>query len=174
VVMEALTGLAHYPDQYETIAELAESHGDAEIRETAMELAAHMNDSRAFSLLARIFNNDPNMDVREEVLQTMDAVPEAQAVPFLLDVANNAGGYEEDLRAEAVDTLAEFSPSLVISDLNRLAWSDGSEDVRESAVKALAELIDSSVNNLLLEIARNHPSNHTRREAMDELEDRVL
>ncbi len=174
VVMEALVGLARYPDQYETVAELAESHADAEMRETAMELAAHMNDSRAFSLLERIFNNDPSMDLREEALQAMDAVPEAQAVPFLLEVANNVSSYEEDLRAEAVDTLAEFSPELVISDLNRLAWSDSSEDVRENAVKALADLIDSSVNSLLLEIARNHPSNHTRREAMDELEDRLL
>ena len=174
VVVEALRGLARNPAQYPTIAALAESHSDAEVRETALQLAARMDSTQAFSLLQAAFDNDPDADVREQALKSMDTVPAGLAVPFLLEVAENANAYDEDLRAEAVETLAEFSPALVIDDLNRLAWSDGSEDVRENAVQALAELGDATVNGLLLELARNHPSNHTRREAMDELQDRLL
>lgn len=174
VVLEALRGLSRNAQQYETIADVARSHSDADIRETALRLAARMDGRRSFSLLERVFEEDPDRDVREEVLQTMDSVPAELAVPFLLAVANNSNDHDEDLRAEAVDTLAGFAADLVITDLNRLAWSDDSDEVRENAVKALAELSDGTVNGLLMEIARNHPSNHTRREAMDELQDRVL
>lgn len=174
VVLEALRGLSRDLQQYEAIAEAARSHGDADIRETALRLAAGMDGRRAFTLLERAFNEDPDRDVREEVLQTMESVPAELAVPFLLAVANNRNAYDEDLRSEAVDTLAEFDANLVLTDLNRLAWSDDSDEVRENAVKALADLSDGTVNGLLMEIARNHPSNHTRREAMDELQDRVL
>lgn len=173
VVQEALRGLARYPQMYDRIVEVAETHSDAGIRESALELAAYMGRARAFSLLRNQFNEDPDRNVREEALRSLDAVPADQAVPFLIEVANN-NAINVDLREEAVDTLSNFAPELVMADLQRLAWSDSSEDVRENAVKALGELDHNTVNDLLLEIARNHPSSHTRREAMDELQDRVL
>ncbi|MCG8415849.1 MAG: HEAT repeat domain-containing protein [Pseudomonadales bacterium] len=174
VVIEALSGLSIRPGEFETIADVAESNRDDHIREVAMELAADMDGERAFPLLQDLFEDDPNRDLREEALQAMDNVPSELAIPYLLEVANAAGRYDGEMRAEAVDTLAEFDASLVLDDLNRLAWSDSNEDVREDAVRAMADLDDPAVGNLLLDIARNHPSNHTRREALDELEDRVL
>ncbi len=173
IVMAALAGLSRRPSEYDTVADVAENHRDEEIRETALELAAYMDGRRAFSLLQRLFERDPSEDVREEALQAMDEVPAELAVPFLLELTGNEL-VEEDYRAEAVDTLAEFDASMVLTDLNRLAWSDSNEEVRENAVRGLADLDDPSIGGLLLEIARNHPSRHTRMEAMDELEDRVL
>lgn len=174
VIRAALRGLARHHDYFDVIADTAASHGDSEVREAALELAARMDGEQAFPLLRRIFENDSNNDLREEALQAMDEAPAELAVPFLLSVANGVDQYESDFREEAVDTLASFDASLVMDDLNRLAWSDSNEDVRENAVRALAELGNASVNGLLLELARNHPSSHTRREAMDELEDLLL
>ena len=174
VVIAALVGLSNRASEYNTIADVAEDHDNYEVRVIALELAANMDGERAFPLLQRLVERDPNEDVREEALRAMDEVPAQLAVPYLLEVADEPGAIAEDLRAEAVETLSEFDASMVLTGLNRLAWSDGNEDVRENAVRALAELDDPTIGNLLLEIARNHPSQHTRREAMDELEDRVL
>lgn len=174
VLRAALRGLSRHREYFDVIADVALSHRDSEVRETALELAARLDGEQAFPLLQRIFENDPSKDLREEALQAMDETPANLAVPFLLSVANGVDQYESDFREEAVDALAHFDASLVMDDLNRLAWGDSNEDVRENAVKALAELSNASVNGLLLELARNHPSSHTRREAMDELEDLLL
>ena len=174
VVRAALRGLSRHRAYFDVIAGTAESHSDSEIRETALEIAARMDGEQAFPLLQRVFENETSSDLREEALQAMDEAPAELAVPFLLAVANGVDQYASDFREEAVDTLAHFDASLVMDDLNRLAWSDSNEDVRENAVRALAELGSSNVNGLLLELARNHPSSHTRREAMDELEDLLL
>ena len=89
-------------------------------------------------------------------------------------VTDAVDAYDIDLRAEAVDTLSSFEPSLVIDQLNRLAWGDSDEEVRENAVQGLGYLETQSANSLLLEIARNHPSSDTRSEAMQVLEDLVF
>lgn len=174
VLRAGLRGLSPYHAYFDVIAETAESHRDSKVRETALALAAHMDGEQAFPLLRRIFESDPSSDLREAALQAMDEAPAELAVPFLLSIANGTDRYESDFREEAVDSLSSFDASLVMDDLNRLAWSDSDEDVRENAVRALAELGNASVNGLLLELARNHPSSHTRREAMDELEDLLL
>jgi HEAT repeat protein len=174
VLRAGLRGLSRYHAYFDVIAETAESHRDSKVRETALALAARMDGEQAFPLLRRIFESDPSSDLREEALQALDEAPAELAVPFLLSIANGADRYESDFREEAVDSLSSFDASLVMDDLNRLAWSDSDEDVRENAVRALAELGNASVNGLLLELARNHPSSHTRREAMDELEDLLL
>ena len=133
-----------------------------------------MDATAAFTVLKTVVETDANADVQEEALEEMDSVPPDLALPFLIAVSDGTSTYAGELRAEAVDTLASFEPSLVIDQLNRLAWGDSDEEVRENAVQGLGDLVSQSANSLLLEIARNHPSNETRREAMEVLEDLVF
>ena len=174
IVEQALVGLARQPDQFDTIADAARSHADADVREEALELLTSMNASAAFPVLKEIVMTDSNPYVREEAMEEMDAIPADLALPFLFEVTDAADAYDIDLRAEAVDTLSSFEPSLVIDQLNRLAWGDSDEEVRENAVQGLGYLETQNANSLLLEIARNHPSSDTRSEAMQVLEDLVF
>ena len=174
IVEEALASLSRRPDQFDTISSVAQTHSSSDIREEAISLLAKMDILRAFDVLQTIAEADADHDIREEAIGEMEEVPQQLAVPYLIAFAEAEQRHPVDVRKEAVESLSNFAPELVVTSLNQLAWSDSNEDIREQAVESLADLKDLQANTLLLEIARNHPSQHTRREALDSLEDNVF
>jgi len=91
-----------------------------------------------------------------------------------MDFAQSRLDQPFEVRREAVETLSNFSPSLVAERLRQIAWSDSNEGIREEAIESLADLRDSAANLMLLDIARNHPSVHTSKEALDRLQDQLF
>lgn len=162
-----------------TLMELARSHPSIDVRHKAVEaLGQHSHghgesqagDSRAtVDLLTQIASSDRDIEVQIEAIETLGEVGGTAAVAELRKLATSHS--DERARVEAVESLGESdAPAKETADfLKRLALGEKSTDVQNKILETLVDLRGGAGIAALIELAREHPSQDTRKEALERL-----
>lgn len=155
----------------EVIEALLREDTPAELREEAIDALAERASPRALEAIVAVAMSDPSPELQEEAVEKLAEFAPADALPHLEQIIWEHPS--ASVRREAVETLAEFPAQLALPILDEVVARSTEGALLEEAVQAIAEFpADLSVPRLL-KIVREHPRAEARREALDQLGDRI-
>ena len=171
VQLEAVETLGEVHDRQalDRVRELSKSHASADVRREAIEtLAEHAKPAEALEMLRDTIEREADRGVRVDAVERLAQVQDAGARSTLAELARTHK--DEDIRAEAVESLGDCPPAADTADiLKGIAQRDTSRRVRDEAIETLADLQDGAGIPALIELARSHADEKTRRSALEAL-----
>ena len=149
------------------LSEIARTDANPELRKTAIRTMGERGEASVDELL-KLFDSEPNADVRRAVLQSLSEVKSTRVEDKLFEVAK--ANESTDLRRQAIRFLGERVSKRSFEFLSATAQStDGNAEVQMQAVKAISERRSEESVPLLIKIARNHPHPSVRKQAIRSL-----
>ena len=138
-----------------------------DLRRHAIHLLGERGE-RALDELLRIFDSDPNTEVRRQILHSLSEMGNPRAEEKLFAVARSAD--QPDLRRQAIHWIGELASKRSLEFLRETVTSpSGDTEVQMQAVHAISEKPAEQSVPLLIQVAKTHPNPQVRRAAIHRL-----
>lgn len=165
----AIEGLGHREDDKAVnyLTKLVQTDEYDQARMDALEALADMPDGRGINIVIDLARKDRNSEIRRKAVEMIQRVdPPSRALDLLKQVVQTDP--DEDVQAEAVETIAEVHDAGSVRILTDIANHNPNERLQVEAVESLGETVDpESALRVLKGIARDHPSPQARKKALE-------
>jgi len=170
VQLQAVDALSRYPaaQSLPRLENLAETHGNEEVRCHAVECLARLDDPRVVDALDRLAWHGRQKSVRTRAVESLGRTGKSdQALEKLEAIATRHP--ESDERRMAVEAIGRVDSPRALELLEHVVQSSRDAEAQRQAVESLGRRDDPGTSERLMRIARTHAAMDVRRQAIESL-----